>query len=543
MLFDGVPRSLETAKDAHPSSVRIFGNSIFVNQLLIAFLTYGTADHYYFFIRDPSCDVVRTKEQLGLPTRAELLTPITVMDLPATAATTFVTPRAFPQNLSVLRKLLSPSSAIVSFIHALSDILACDLCVYLLSLGALRGDAVVCSSHAGKIALQRLLLETAISLGVVPHQADAIFSRFMFPVIPLGLHCDRYRCDQLEARLQLGIRKDDIVILSFGRLSPFAKADPVPLLLAFRELLAITDRRLMLLIAGDDTRHQMADKLRDYASSLGCHESVAVYPDVSLSTKRALYGAADIFVSLSDHIQETFGIALMEAMASRLPVVAADWSGHRDIVQQGITGYLIPTYWVDLGDELELLRGPLEMEGRNSYLSAATVVDMETLIDRLKRLINNAALRQEMGASGYRRAVETYDWRRVVPRYEELFNGLKEAIASDTPNRRGLHGGPHSYKTQQIFSSYPTGCLDDNAPLVLTSLGRRWLCAPFPLNVISEHSADLHICRSILSVLHTDPEGSSSVETLGRYFNQVFPRFVIRSTVGRLIKYGLLSKK
>ena len=42
-----------------------------------------------------------------------------------------------------------------------------------------------------------------------------------------------------------------------------------------------------------------------------------------------LWAAADVFLSLVDNIQETFGITPLEAMAAGLPVVASDWDGYR----------------------------------------------------------------------------------------------------------------------------------------------------------------------------------------------------------------------
>ena len=44
----------------------------------------------------------------------------------------------------------------------------------------------------------------------------------------------------------------------------------------------------------------------------------------------------DIFVSLSDNIQETFGLTPLEGMASGLPVVATDWNGYRDYEPENV---------------------------------------------------------------------------------------------------------------------------------------------------------------------------------------------------------------
>ena len=52
--------------------------------------------------------------------------------------------------------------------------------------------------------------------------------------------------------------------------------------------------------------------------------------------------AADLFCSPADNLQETFGLSVLEAMASSLPVVASDWNGYRDLVVHGSTGWLVP---------------------------------------------------------------------------------------------------------------------------------------------------------------------------------------------------------
>ena len=52
-----------------------------------------------------------------------------------------------------------------------------------------------------------------------------------------------------------------------------------------------------------------------------------------------VYAASDVFISLSDNIQETFGITPIEAMASGLPVIVSDWDGYRHSVRDGIDGF------------------------------------------------------------------------------------------------------------------------------------------------------------------------------------------------------------
>ena len=58
---------------------------------------------------------------------------------------------------------------------------------------------------------------------------------------------------------------------------------------------------------------------------------------------RCCWAAADLFLSLVDNPQETFGLAPVEAMAAGVPVVVSDWDGYRYTVSDGVEGFRVPT--------------------------------------------------------------------------------------------------------------------------------------------------------------------------------------------------------
>src|SRR6516164_5936950 len=94
-------------------------------------------------------------------------------------------------------------------------------------------------------------------------------------------------------------------------------------------------------------------------------------------TRFAVWHAADIFASLSDSIQETFGLVIVEAMASGLPVVASDWDGYRDLVADGETGFLVPTSMVRGGTAdatARLLLGATDYDGFLAECNQAVAV-------------------------------------------------------------------------------------------------------------------------------------------------------------------------
>ena len=81
------------------------------------------------------------------------------------------------------------------------------------------------------------------------------------------------------------------------------------------------------------------------------------------SARQTAWAGADVFCSLSDNIQETFGIVPIEAMAAGLPVVVSDWDGYKDTVRHGVDGFRIPTCMPQAGLATDLaLRHALEVD-------------------------------------------------------------------------------------------------------------------------------------------------------------------------------------
>ena len=74
--------------------------------------------------------------------------------------------------------------------------------------------------------------------------------------------------------------------------------------------------------------------------TLGLGETVALLGDVSRERLAEEYVGADIFCLPS--VQESFGIVFLEAMAAGLPVVACRAAAIPEVVEDGVTGLLVP---------------------------------------------------------------------------------------------------------------------------------------------------------------------------------------------------------
>ena len=127
--------------------------------------------------------------------------------------------------------------------------------------------------------------------------------------------------------------------------------------------------------------------LEGLVSEMGLGDAVRLLGFVPDDDLPALYNAADVFVLVSrryDLLVEGFGISIVEASASGLPVIGSRSGGIPEAIREGETGFLV------------------EPEDPASVAAAAI------------RLLGDEALRRRMGAAG-RAAVEThYNWDRVA---------------------------------------------------------------------------------------------------------------------------------
>jgi len=168
-------------------------------------------------------------------------------------------------------------------------------------------------------------------------------------VIPNGVNLNPYadgRGNEEQDLSQYGIEPDDQVIFHIGRLVP---EKGVEVLIGAFARVADERPRAKLIIGG---RGSQTGQLKAMAADLGLTDRIVFTGYIPDEIRDMIYCRADVAVFPS--IYEPFGIVVLEAMASGVPVVVSDAGGLSEIVSHGETGLKVAR-----GNEQDLARAML----------------------------------------------------------------------------------------------------------------------------------------------------------------------------------------
>jgi phosphatidylinositol alpha-mannosyltransferase len=236
-------------------------------------------------------------------------------------------------------------------------------------------------------------------------------------LIPNGVDVARF-----DGAEPLPGRDDRPTVVFLGRIDEQRKGLAV-LLEALPELVSLVPD-VRLLVAGpgdaDDVREAVPASLRDRVELLGL---------VSEQDKPRVFASGDVYCAPNTH-GESFGIVLVEAMATGTPVVASDLEAFRRVLEDGRAGMLVP------------------------------VRDPGALAAGLGALLQDPERRARLAEAG-RRAVRTYDWSTVTRQVVEVYETVAVAapVAVDATLEAALPVGDED---------------DDDAGRLVTTL-RRWM--------------------------------------------------------------------
>jgi glycosyltransferase involved in cell wall biosynthesis len=462
--------------------------------------------------------------------------------------------RSLAGGLGVAAKNPHTAWSLCGITHTTSSAGAMDALAELITAPVQPWDAVICTSTAVKDNVQRLLQaqvnylqdRLGISKLVLP----------MLPVIPLGIHTQDFEFtddQKINARNELGVDHNTLAVLFMGRLSFHAKAHPIAMYQALEKAakqLAGSGKKIVLVECGWHA-NDFIEKAYQEAAAMACPSVRVVTLDGrQASARQTAWAGADVFCSLSDNIQETFGIVPIEAMAAGLPVVVADWDGYKDTVRHGVDGFRIATCMPEAGLGTDLaLRHALEVDTYDMYCGhscSLVSVDIEATAQAFIQLFESSELRQRMGQAGKQRAQQLYDWRVIIAQYEALWQEqTRLRLAAQTSNQIALP--PHAWPARMdpffAFESYPTQTLKLTSMLALADASATEALLRVnqykTLAMVNFAKLVLPTDAEIAHVLNAAAHAPCSAQTLIQEIEPSRQAFVMRSLVW-LLKLGVL---
>lgn len=463
---------------------RLMGRQAAGEGFLKALANYGTAESLYCY----------TKEKQGFAEFEQRVHPwlsnqrqtqwIPSGNLPALAqAGTLYKPDPFIGELAWQRRYTNQQAySLCGVTHTLVSKNVMDGIANLVIAPIQPWDALICTSEAVKSMVERLLGTWAEYLAQRLAAKPAIAIRL--PMIPLGVDCEAFpqghvaQDTRSQLRQQLGIGPDDLVVLFVGRLIFHAKAHPVPMYLALERAAQATNAKVHLIQAGwfEDEQQELAFK--ETASVFSPSVNHLFVDGRKPEIRQGIWSAADVFISLADNIQETFGLTPIEAMAAGLPVVVADWDGYKETVRHELDGFRIPTLMPPPGSGLDFAASyyddSLNYSTYIGQVSLMTAVDVDACTQALTALLTQPELRRRLGENGRSRAREIYDWSVVIAAYENLWQELAEVRTKAKPTvplAPGKAPNPLCDDPFRLLAHYPTQSLSQDMVLGLGAMG------------------------------------------------------------------------
>ena len=224
-----------------------------------------------------------------------------------------------------------------------------------------------------------------------------------------GIAIERYTTGVgSRAREELGITPDAPLVVTLGRLT-FLKSQ-LNFVRIMQQVLESHPDAVAVICGsegeeGGDGTVTYASKVRSLRAELGLDEAVHMTGFVPHQLKDDILAAADVVVHLAK--RESFGLAVVEGMAAGKPVVAADASGPRSLIEDGRTGVLVP-----VDDEP----------------AAVTAID---------RLLSDPDERASLGAAAAE-AARQHTVEHMVLAVEQVWDSV---LAGDATSRRAPRGG------------------------------------------------------------------------------------------------------
>jgi starch synthase len=278
------------------------------------------------------------------------------------------------------------------------------------------GGGYALSSWCEKVALEGADAVIAVSqgmrrdvLGAYPELDPA-----RVEVIYNGIDADEYAPDGgVDVLERFGIDPGEPSVVFVGRIT---RQKGVPYLVEAAH--AVDPGAQIVLCAGAPDTPEIGAEVRAGVERLQAGRGNVIWIEDMLPKPDVIQILSHATVFACPSIYEPLGIVNLEAMACETAVVASATGGIVEVVDEGVTGLLVP---------MELREGTLEPTDRDAFVGG--------LAAGINELIANPARADEMGRAGRARAVEKFAWPAIAQQTSTVYRDLVAGSGLATPHR------------------------------------------------------------------------------------------------------------
>ena len=255
-----------------------------------------------------------------------------------------------------------------------------------------------------RLAVEKECLETAECIVATSpqereHMRKLVSLKGNIKMIPCGTDIQRFgSVSRSEARLRLGIPKSSLVVLYVGRFDRRKGIETLVRAVSRSIFPGLADIRLI--IAGGSRPGQSDGieraRIEKIVDEVGLRDYTTFPGQLDRDELPYYYGAANVCVVPSHY--EPFGLVAIEAMASKIPVIASDVGGLKFTVVPEQTGLLCPPK------------------------------DDSAFAEAIDRILSNPTWEQELGESARQRVETMFSWQGVAQQLSTLYTSMATEV-------------------------------------------------------------------------------------------------------------------
>jgi alpha-maltose-1-phosphate synthase len=224
-------------------------------------------------------------------------------------------------------------------------------------------------------------------------------------VIYNGINVEQYkRTSETSALVKYGVDPAKPIVLFVGRIT--RQKGIIHLVNAIKYI--HPDVQIVLCAGAPDTK-EIAAEMETAVESVrqqGFNNVIWIQEMLSKPDVIQMYSHATVFCCPS--IYEPFGIINLEAMACKTAVVASAVGGIKEVVVEGVTGYLVPVQQLNVA--------PFEPVDPDAFSRDLAVA--------INKVLDDPELAEKMAIAGQKRAQDVFSWASIAQQTKELYESL-----------------------------------------------------------------------------------------------------------------------